>query len=138
MCCLFFLVGCSTGAALRRTPAESPPSAPSPPAPTTNSQSPDLKETRPRAIAALTLSDQARALLEQDKPDQAIRLLERAINLHPQNGEAYYYLAEAWLRKGNFDQALEFNRLADLYFKDDNSWLQRIAFQKNRIHRLQP
>jgi hypothetical protein len=46
--------------------------------------------------------------LRSNKPDEAVRTLERAVNLHPTNGGNYYYLAEAWLMKGNVRQAREF------------------------------
>lgn len=130
------MLGCGTGAPLRREPpqtfpsqTESVPDAATPSAP---------QRQNPRATAALTLSEQAKTLLAQNEPDQAIRVLEQAINLHPEQGAPYYYLAEAWLQKGNYDQAMEFNRLASLYFIDDILWSQRIASQKNRIHRLKP
>jgi tetratricopeptide (TPR) repeat protein len=71
--------------------------------------------------------------MEEGKPDEAIRILERAINLHPGNGENYYYLAEAWRMKKNAPQALEYNALAAIRFKDDLKWMERIALQKRRI-----
>ncbi|MDX9787261.1 MAG: tetratricopeptide repeat protein [Desulfobacterales bacterium] len=91
------------------------------------------KTPSPRAVAAVTLSDQGKTLLERKRPDEAIRVLERAVNLHPQNGENYYYLAEAWLLKGNALQAAEFNHLATIYLKDEASWQQKIASQVARI-----
>ena len=87
----------------------------------------------PRALAALQLTEQGRMFLENKQPDDAIGILERALNLNPDNGRNYYYLAEAWLMKGNIGQAAEFNRLAEIYLKDDNEWLQRVILQKERI-----
>jgi tetratricopeptide (TPR) repeat protein len=87
----------------------------------------------PRALAALQLTEQGRVFLENKQPDDAIGILERALNLNPDNGRNYYYLAEAWLMKGNFGQAAQFNRLARIYLKDDNGWLRRVLLQKERI-----
>jgi len=55
----------------------------------------------PRALAALQLTEQGRMFLENNQPDDAIGILERALNLNPDNGRNYYYLAEAWLMKWN-------------------------------------
>lgn len=87
----------------------------------------------PRALAALQLTEQGRIFLENKQPDDAIGILERALNLNPDNGRNYYYLAEAWLMKGNIGQAAQFNRLAEIYFKDDSGWLKRVLLQRERI-----
>jgi tetratricopeptide (TPR) repeat protein len=71
--------------------------------------------------------------LEKNQPDNAIGILERALNLNPNNGRNYYYLAEAWLMKWNIGQATEFNRLAEIYLKDDSEWLNRVILQRKRI-----
>ena len=70
--------------------------------------------------------------LESGKPDDAIRLFERAMSLNPANGQNYYYLAEAWLLKGNTTQADEFNRLANIYLKGD-IWMDKVSKQKQQI-----
>lgn len=90
----------------------------------------------PRAMASLELSKRGQLLIEANKPDEAIRYLERAINLFPGRGENYYYLAEAWLLKGNPSQASEYNTLANIHFKENPEWIGRIAFQKNIINQL--
>lgn len=89
----------------------------------------------PAGFASLQLMEQARVLLESNKPDEAIRTLERAVNLHPANGGNYYYLAEAWLMKGNVRQAREFNALAAIYLRDHGEWRSRILSQEERISR---
>jgi len=71
--------------------------------------------------------------LEAGKTDEAIRTLERAMNLNPSNGENFYYLAEAWMRKKNLRQAEEFNRLAAIHLKSDGRWTARVAEQAERI-----
>jgi predicted Zn-dependent protease len=74
-------------------------------------------------------------LLEDGRPDDAIRVLERALGLNPSNGQNYYYLSEAWLTKGNTKQAAEFNRLARIYLEEDSNWMRRVMEQKRRISR---
>ena len=92
----------------------------------------------PRAVAALQLTDQGRMFLERGQPDDAIGILEQALNLNPAGGMNYYYLSEAWLMKGNIAQAAEFNRIAEIYFKDDNEWLDRLMHQRERIKKQKP
>jgi len=96
-------------------------------------QSLSHQDESPRAVASLRLTEQARVLLETGKVDDAITTLERAINLNPSNGQNYYYMAEAWLRKGNPSQAREFNRLTAMYLKDDPNWTGRVKDQQERI-----
>ena len=92
----------------------------------------------PRALAALQLTNQGRMFLERGQPDDAIGILEQALNLNPSGGMNYYYLSEAWLMKGNIAQAAEFNRLAELYFKDDSEWRDRLMQQRERIEKQKP
>lgn len=74
-------------------------------------------------------------LLEGGNPDQAITVLERALALNPANGRACYYLAEAWLAKGNRQQAHTFNRLAEAHVPRGSEWKARVAEQRRRIER---
>ncbi|MGD2269666.1 MAG: tetratricopeptide repeat protein [Desulfobacterales bacterium] len=89
-----------------------------------------------RMAASLELSHRGKILLDAGDPDGAIRLLERAMSLNPGNGRNYYYLSEAWLAKGDFKQAEEFNRLAELYLATDHDWKVRVAQQSGRIQEL--
>ena len=89
----------------------------------------------PRALASLQLTEQGRQFLESGDPDDAIRMLEQALNLDPANGQNYYYMSEAWLMKGNVSQAAEFNRLAAIYLEDDDKWLYQVIQQRERIKR---
>jgi Tfp pilus assembly protein PilF len=91
----------------------------------------------PREKASLQLTEEGRQLLAEDKPDQAIRLLEQAIGLNPDNGRCYYYLAEAWLQKGNPSEARQFNSLAENYLKKDEDWKTRVANQSDKIAGLE-
>jgi len=73
----------------------------------------ETRQLSPREKASLQLTEEGRQFLDEDQPDQAIRSLEQAISLNPDNGPCYYYLAEAWLQKGNFSEARQFNSLAE-------------------------
>ena len=84
-------------------------------------------------VASLQLTEQARRYLEKKDLESAIRILERAITLHPGNGENYYLLADAWALKKNIEQAMEFNRLAEMYLKQDRTWMERIEAQRRYI-----
>ena len=142
---VLFWMGCAPKIVYRPAPEPqmSPPTGSLPQPPVTQTIPPSEIEVppdvtppepkKPRELASLQLIDQAKALLDQNRPDDAIRLLERAINLHPQNGETYFYLAEAWLKKGNIPQAREFHSLAGIYLKKDRQWSSRMASQKIRI-----
>lgn len=119
-------------------PQPSPPPSPSPappPGPVVleRDRTPPRPDESPRAVASLRLTEQARVLLESGKVDEAITALERAMNVNPSNGQNYYYLAEAWLKKGNSSQAREFNRLAAMYLKDEPDWMTRVKDQQERI-----
>ena len=89
----------------------------------------------PRAQASSQLTSEGRMLLEGGQVDDAIGMFERSIGLDPTNGRNYYYLAEAWLMKGNAVQAAEFNRLAGLYLQHDSSWMIQVMDQRERINR---
>lgn len=126
----FFLVlALSACAAVPQAPS-SPPSQPSPSSEPTSPQ-----VDSPRTVASLRLTEQARALLESGKVDEAMTILERAMNVNPSNGQTYYYLAEAWLKKGNLSQAKEFNRLAAMYLRNEPEWVNRVKDQQERIRR---
>jgi tetratricopeptide (TPR) repeat protein len=130
--CVLALLALMTGCtSLRRPPIAPVPEQPAPteaPAPIPETQLP----SDPRQKASLQLSNQGRLLLQQERIDDAIRTLEQAISLYPQNGESYYYMAEAWLAKGSFSQADEFNRLAEMYL-DNSDWSSRVNEQRRAI-----
>lgn len=86
-----------------------------------------------RAAASGSLTMEGRRLLQQKDYDRAIRVLERAVGLNPSDGRGYFYLAEAWFEKKNFELASRFNDLAVLYLKDNPDWSSRARSQKERI-----
>ena len=119
-----------------RPPSTKPTVEPRKPVETRKQPEAPREQKSPRAIAALTLTDQAKMHLKNGQPDQAITVLERAINLNPGSGQNYYYLADAWLMKKNLAQAAECNNLAADYFEGDPSWMARVTEQKKRIQAL--
>lgn len=139
---LILVVMLFTGIALAGCATQAPPAPQSPPL---AAATPSLEETvpsktpepgpPPHVTASLQLTEQGRLLLEEGRTDDAIRILERAVNLNPTNGQNYYYLADAWIRKKNLSQAKEFNRLAGLYFQKDKTWLSKVNVQRNRIEK---
>lgn len=135
---LIFLGGCATvKPGLPTHPARSPEVKPQPPKPVVKKRMPanptPTSQNSSRTLVLLSLVDQGRAYLKQDRPDAAIRVLERAVNINPQRGESYYYLAQAWLMKENFSQALEYNRLASNYLGTDSQWARLVQDQRRTI-----
>lgn len=113
------------------TPA---PQAPAPRSTVPSTGQPD--KSSPRTVASLRLTEQARLLIESKRPDDAISILEKAMNIDTSNGQNYYLLAEAWIMKGNKTQAFEFNRMAGIYLNDDTSWKTKVRQQKERIEKM--
>jgi len=94
-------------------------------------------EPDPRTLASLQLTEQGRRLLEAGKSNQAIRVLEQAVSLDPDNGQNYYYLAEAWLMKGVASEAKKFNELAEIHLIANKAWMKRVVRQANRIAEIE-
>ena len=90
----------------------------------------ETRQQGPREKASFQLTEEGRQHLEEDKPDQAI-------SLNPDNGQCYYYLAEAWLQKGNLTQARQFNSLAKNYLKNEKGWNALVANQADKIAGLE-
>ena len=97
----------------------------------------ETPQRSPRETASLQLTEEGRQHLSADKPDHAIRSLEQALSLNPDNGPCYYYLAEAWLQKGNASQAGQFNSLAKNYLKKNKEWKTRLANQADKITNIE-
>jgi hypothetical protein len=128
ICCLwvFMLTGC-----VKEIPVEEP-------VPETKTIQPEKPtQPSPRVLASLKLTDQGRRMLDEKKPDNAIRVLEQAISLNPGSGQNYYYLSEAWLMKKFVAEARKFNYLAESHVKGDEEWMRRVARQAERITELE-
>lgn len=86
-----------------------------------------------RQQAALHLSRRAQDFLHQQRYDEAIRLLEKAITLEPRSGDHYFMLAEAWMGKGIPDQARHYHALAVRYLDGQPQWQSALDAQSARI-----
>jgi len=86
-----------------------------------------------RAIASLNLTTHGQMLLENGRIDESISIFERSISINPKNGKNYYYLAEAWYKKGNMRLSKEFNRLAGIYMDNNFFWINLVKKQKKKI-----
>ena len=98
---------------------------------------PEPDQPSPRALASLKLTDQGRRMIESGQADKAIRVLEQAISLNPNNGQNYYYLSEAWLMKGFAAEARQFNNLAESHLAGDKDWEKLVEGQAARIKKLE-
>jgi hypothetical protein len=92
------------------------------------SKPPEKKPAQPppQHVASMHLVDQAKASLAQGKPDPAIPLLEKAIQVDVHNGEAFFNLAKAWRMKGSRQKALQFSQKAEVLFQDDHGKLKQV------------
>ncbi len=87
-----------------------------------------------REHASRALTHDGRILVIKKDYDGAIRILERAVGINPHDGQSYFYLAEAWIGKKNYSLASQFNKLAEIYLKNDHNWPEKTTAQKKRIN----
>lgn len=80
----------------------------------------------PQLLASMQLVNEARGPLDRGKPDLAIPVLERAIQVDVQNPEAFMLLARAWRQKGARKKALEFAKKAEILYQDDPARLGEV------------
>ena len=83
----------------------------------------------PRQAAARNLTREGAGLLGQGAVAAAIDTLEQSLTLDARNGETYYYLAEAWHRRGNRSRAVQFHRLARTYLSGRAGWQAKLDRQ---------
>jgi tetratricopeptide (TPR) repeat protein len=113
-------------------PAERPESPAPAPAPSPETVENELHR---RNQVATALTTRGRRLMETGQVDAAIRLFEQALSQSPHHGAAYFYLAEAWLRKDSVTQARAFHDQAALYLRDEPAWQNRLKRQNRTIVR---
>ncbi|MFH1060285.1 MAG: hypothetical protein V1797_16605, partial [Pseudomonadota bacterium] len=105
--------------------------APAPAGPAPSAVAP--AKPSPRVTASLSLTEQGRQLLASGKTDAAISTLERAASLNPSGGQNYYWLAQAWLIKGDPAQAAIYHRQARRYLAADQAWVARLNQQAHAL-----
>ncbi|NLI34548.1 MAG: hypothetical protein GX422_17470 [Deltaproteobacteria bacterium] len=96
-------------------------SQPAPPAPKEKKPA-----GQPQRLASMHLVDQARVALAQNKADQAISLLEQAVQVDVYNGDAFLQLSRAWRIKRSREKALEFAKKAEILFHDQPPKLKEV------------
>ncbi len=115
----------------------SPPPPGQPAAPPT-AQPPAKKHEEavsPQLTASMQLVNQARSPLDRGKPDMAIPVLEKAVQIDPENPAAYMLLARAWRQKGAKPKALEFAKKAELLYQDDSAKLREVFLLEADLYR---
>ncbi len=95
---------------------------------------PSSSAPSPKTLASLNLVQQARELLERGRPGESIRVLERALRIDPGNGQSAFYLAEAWIMKGDLAQAEAFHRVASSQLSGSPDWAARLRDQGRRLN----
>ncbi|MGA8262721.1 MAG: tetratricopeptide repeat protein [Arenicellales bacterium] len=100
------LVVCLVGGMLAASCAVVPPGhvPPATPAPAVPAQ------PAPSSPAVVELSGQARQALEQHRYDEAVQLLERAIDIEPRNGGLWHEMAQVRYAQGSYEQAIQLAR----------------------------
>ncbi len=83
----------------------------------------------------MQLVSQAKGPLERGKPDTAIPMLEKAIQIDSQNPEAFLLLARAWKQKQARQKSLEFARKAELLYHGKPSKLKEVYQLESDLYR---
>lgn len=81
---------------------------------------------QPQYMASMHLVEKANGSLKQKKPDQAIPVLEEAIQVDVYNGDAFFSLARAWRMKGSRNKSMEFAKKAEILFQDQPAKLKEV------------
>lgn len=76
---------------------------------------------------ALTLVSDGIQKLKDDLVEEAEWKFEEAINLDPDYGPAYYWLARIKYRQDDLDQCHEFLKKAERLLKNSAAWMERIG-----------
>lgn len=87
----------------------------------------------PRGRAVQSLIKQGKTQLEQGDEDAALASFGRGISLDPNCGACEYGLAEAWLKKGDREQAREHHLRALRLLGDKVAWRERLNEQKKAL-----
>lgn len=129
LCLIFAVSGCSNAVKKKPDPYEAY-------HPQTLEDQAEMDKSDLRMMAAVNLTRQGKTLLSQGKFDDAISVFERAININAEDGRNYYYLSEAWLKKGNLALAEEFNHLASIYSRQDFTLKRLVKNQQDDIEAI--
>ncbi len=86
-----------------------------------------------RQVPSSKMVESARKLRQEGKIDEAIKSLERAIELNPNNGDAFYELSLCWKEKRNFNKALFFADKAEKLFSGNRQKLKDLYILKAQL-----
>lgn len=86
-----------------------------------------------RGQAVQSLIRQGKAQLEQGDSDAALANFARGVSLDPNCGVCEYGLAEAWLKKGDREQAREHHLRAQRLLAEKPAWQARLKTQKKSL-----
>lgn len=84
-------------------------------------------------VASVRLVDDARQMRAKGKVDEAIRMLERAIEIDAYNGEAFYEMALCWKAKGDIKKALSFADRSEQVFSGNPEKLKKVYLLKAQL-----
>lgn len=101
--------------------------------PPQSTQAPKRTVNAPQRNASQALVEKALAEYRAGELDAAMSLLQDAITIDGQNGEAYYYAAKVCLDNANTTEAKGFLDKAEVLFADDDAWQEKIAQLRNSI-----
>jgi tetratricopeptide (TPR) repeat protein len=80
----------------------------------------------PQYQASMHLVENAKTDMGHGNVDHAISLLEQAIQVDVNNGDAFFMLARGWHRKGSVNKSLGFARKAEVLFQGDKPKLKQV------------
>lgn len=90
---------------------------------------------KPQRLASMHLVDAAKKALGNGKPDQAIPLLEQAVQVDVYNGDAFLQLSRAWRMKHSRAKSLEFAKKAEILLQDQPAKLKEIYLLQAELYR---
>jgi len=91
------------------------------------------ESSSPQNVASAELVNQARELALAGRTEEALRRLERAVELNAYNGDAFYEMARCWEIRGDHERALTFINRAIAIFRGKPSKLIPAYFFKAAI-----
>jgi Tfp pilus assembly protein PilF len=100
--------------------------------------SPSGEEETPERIASNALIDDGEKIFSQGRYDSAADLFQQAVTVDPSNGSAYYHLALAKVRSGEYGDAEGLIEKADQLLGHDPNWAERLEDLKREFHQKNP
>jgi tetratricopeptide (TPR) repeat protein len=89
----------------------------------------------PQQHASMQEVNKAKSALDRQKPDTAIPILEKAIQIDDRNAEAFMLLAKAWKMKAQRKKALEFAKKAELLYHGQPDKLREVYRLESDLYR---